>query len=101
VAISTDGCNDKPTQFSGAEVGSGNYKNGICTLSCAPLTSACWYTAADLYSERKCESTLMQLWKCLLFHDFDRLAGDESDYNEDKRSEVATHMQNNVGLVAE
>ena len=43
----------------------------------------------------------MQLWKCLLFHDFDRLAGDESDYNEDKRSEVATHMQNNVGLVAE
>jgi len=37
VAISTDGCNDKPTQFSGAKVGSGNYKNGICALSCAPL----------------------------------------------------------------
>jgi len=31
------------------------------------LTSACCYTAADLYSVRKCESTLMQLWKCLLF----------------------------------
>jgi len=31
------GCNDRPTQFSGSEVGSGNYKNSICALSCAPL----------------------------------------------------------------
>jgi len=30
------GCNDRPAQFSGAEVGSVNYKNVICALSCAP-----------------------------------------------------------------
>ena len=28
------------------------------------LASACFCTAANLYSVRKCESTLMQLWKC-------------------------------------
>jgi len=28
------------------------------------LASACCYTAVDLYSVRKCESTLMQSWKC-------------------------------------
>jgi len=31
------GCNDRPTQFSGSEAGSGNCKNSICALSCAPL----------------------------------------------------------------
>jgi len=30
------GCNDRPTQFSGTDVGSGNYNNSICVLSCAP-----------------------------------------------------------------
>jgi len=28
------------------------------------FASACCYISADLYSARKCESTLMQLWKC-------------------------------------
>jgi len=31
------GRNDRPTHFSGSEVGNGNCKNSIFALSCAPL----------------------------------------------------------------
>jgi len=59
VIAAWDAMNDRPTQFSSTEVESGNYKNGISALSCAPPRVGCCYAAADLYSVRKCESTSM------------------------------------------
>jgi len=68
VAIATDGCN---------VVGRHNFVTqkleakivGMVPVHCHAyrLASACYYTAADLYSmvyETACKSTLMQLWKC-------------------------------------
>jgi len=56
----------RPTQFSGAEVGSENCKYGICALSCAtPRFGLLLYCSRFVqYGVRNCESILMQLWKC-------------------------------------
>jgi len=66
----------RPTQFSGTEVRSENCKFVICAQSCAPprfgLMQYCRRFVQ--YGVRNYESTLMQLWKCLLFHRFDRPA---------------------------
>ena len=58
------------------------------------LASACCYVSADLCSVRKCESTLMRLWKC--FTVAIGLPGNASDYNEDEMSAFAARMQNKV-----
>jgi len=56
----------RPTQFSGADVGSENGKNDIYALSCAPprfdLSLYCHRIVQ--HCVRNCESTSMQLWKC-------------------------------------
>jgi len=67
VAIATDGPNcHRPTQFSGAEIGSENCKFGICTLSWAPLRFGLLLYCRRFvqYIVRNREITLMQLWKC-------------------------------------
>jgi len=67
VAIATDGCNViRPTQFSGADLGSANCKFGIFVLSCTPPRFGLSLDCRRLveYSVRNCASPLMQLWKC-------------------------------------
>ena len=91
------GCNDRPTQFSGSEVGSGNCKNSICALSCAPLRFCLL-----LYFRRFVQCTkmskhfnvIMEVFYC--FTVAIGLPGEASGYNEDKRSPVVARMQNKV-----
>jgi len=66
----------RPTQFSGTVVRSENCKDGICALYCAPprFDLLLYCRRIVQHSVRNCESTLMQLWKWLLFHRCDRLA---------------------------
>ena len=85
-------CNDRPTQ-----VWSGNYKNSICALSCAPPRFGLL-----LYFRRFVQCTKM--WKHFnaimeVFYCFTAaigLPGEASDYNEDTRSTVAARMQSKV-----
>jgi len=66
------------------------------------LTSACYYTAADLHSMvyETAKALYCNYGSPLLFHRCDRLAcGDASDYNEGRRSAVAARMQNNKVVV--
>jgi len=60
----------RPTQFSGVEIGSENWKFGICALSCTPARIGLLLYCGRFvtYPVRNCESTLMQLWTFLLFH---------------------------------
>jgi len=69
------GCNDRPTQFSSAEVGTGNYKNGTCALSYAPpLFGLLLYCRRFVqYGVRNCEST-SNYGSVLLFHLCDRFS---------------------------
>ena len=91
------GCNDRPTQFSGSEVGSGNCKNSICALSYAPLRFGLL-----LYFRRFVQCTKM--WKHFnaiteVFYCFTvaiGLPGEASGCNEDERSSAAARMQNKV-----
>ena len=65
LATATDGCN-RSTLFFGAEIGRENCKCGICALHCAPRCFGLFLCCRRFvqYGVRKCESTLMQLWKC-------------------------------------
>jgi len=95
VAIAKDGWNDRPTQFTGAKVESGDWKHGICPLPCVPsrfgLLRHCRRFVCCV-KMRKHFTAIMEVFCC--FNVAIGMPGDASDWNEDKRSAIAARMQN-------
>jgi len=74
---------------------------GICGLSYAPprFGLLLYRRRFVQYGVRNCESAFMQLWKCFIVSPLRSAClamHHASNYNEDKRSVVATRMQNKV-----